>query len=171
VILRGLLVAFVVVLLQACGAAHVKPGTSSDSLGSFSSAYIDEIKFHSQEQNGDSLEMNKKMEQYAESELNRIIKSKSYRVIEKSSAGTEKALAFKLDVSIVYGSRAARYFVGFGAGKGSVNSQLQVVDSTSNEVVYSASAESDLSVGGFGGSMEAVIRQNIEKLLATYPRG
>ena len=82
-----------------------------------------------------------------------------------SSDGGVGTLAFKLDLDIRYGSRAAR---GFGAGKGTVNSTFEVIDSVSGEVKYRATGASDLAVGAFGGSMESVIEKNIDALLDGY---
>ncbi len=75
-----------------------------------------------------------------------------------------------LDIDMVYGSRAKRYWGGFGAGRGSVDSVLTVSDNQTGEQKFRAVAESDLSVGGFGGSMEAVLKENVRELVDQYPR-
>jgi hypothetical protein len=169
VLFRYFSVVIIAMLLQACGSAHVRQGSIHENIGSYKQAYISEISVTSKEQNVDALDMNQRMQEYAKERIEEIISSNSYEVISKTTAG--KALAFKLTISVVYGNRAARYFGGFGAGKGTVSSRLQVVDSKTNAVVYSASAESELSVGAFGGSMETVLQENIDKLLDTYPKG
>ena len=153
-------------LLQACGTAHIQPTAYSNDLDQYDTAYISSINIQSREQNGDSLEMNKKMEQYAQKKLGELFSENRYQQVD--GPGEAASLAFNLKLDIIYGSRAARYWGGFGAGKGSVNSTIEVVDSKTQEVKFSSSGASDLSMGAFGGSMEAVIKQNIELLLMRY---
>ena len=43
-------------------------------------------------------------------------------------------------------------------------------DAVSGEEKFHAVAESDLAVGGFGGDMEAVLKENIRELVEQYPR-
>ena len=157
-------------LLQACGNAHVRQVSNSDNLVNYSAAFVDEVKVSSKERNPDATAINVKMRHYAEQKLAEIITAKKYQVIPAADAKANNALAFNIDVNVVYGNRAARYFAGFGAGKGSVTSRLKVVDSVSNETVFSSFAESELKFGAFGGSMESVLKDNIDKLLATYPQ-
>lgn len=157
-----------VVVLQACGTAHVQPNFVSEDLGRYTSAYISKIDIQSAEQNNDSLDMNKKMEVYAKEKLAELIEKNQYALVTDPNNSNKSSLEFSLDLDIVYGSRAARYWAGFGAGKGSVISTFEVVDSKSGEVKYSSSGASDLAMGLFGGSMAAVIKQNIDKLINEY---
>ena len=107
------------------------------------------------------------MEEYARVKLNELILKNGYQ--ENAGSTDEASLGFNLELDIIYGSRAARYWGGFGAGKGSVNSTFEVIDSKTKQTKYSTSAASDLAMGAFGGSMEAVIKKNIDKLLDSYP--
>ena len=83
----------------------------------------------------------------------------------------QSSLLFDLDIDIVYGNRAARYFIGFGAGKGTMRSVLTVKDKATGKIVYSATGASDLTIGAFGGSMESVIKNGIDKILEGFPNG
>lgn len=156
-------------LLQSCGSAHVKPNIVSGDLNEYATASISSINIESREQNGDSLEMNRAMEAYAREKLGLLISENLY--IEQTAAAVDGHLEFNLEMDIVYGSRAARYWVGFGAGKGTVRSSFTVVDSKTKQVKYSSTGESDLAMGAFGGSMEAVIKKNIDKLLEGFDGG
>ena len=79
-------------------------------------------------------------------------------------------MVVSLDVDLVYGNRAARYFGGFGAGKGSVDSVLSVMDPSTKVVKFKAVSESDLSMGAFGGDMQSVLKSNIKELIKQYPK-
>ncbi len=57
-----------------------------------------------------------------------------------------------------------------GAGKGSVASVLMVTDSQTGEDKFRAAADSDMTMGAFGGDMEAVLKKNVRALVDQYPR-
>ncbi len=167
---KAITLIFVSLLLQACGAAHVRDVTSSEDIDNYTAAYIAEVKVISTESNPDATAINADMKRYVQTKLTDIINAKPYQTIPADDAKTKNALAFNVDISVTYGSRAARYFGGFGAGKGSVNSRLRVYDSVSKQSVFSSTAASELKFGAFGGNMQTVLKENIDKLLATYPQ-
>jgi hypothetical protein len=90
--------------------------------------------------------------------------------VDEAAARKSPTLLFKFKSEINYGSRAARWASGgFGsAGKGTVSSKFEVTDSLSGNIVHSASAESDLKAGAFGGGMESTIQENIDELLDAF---
>ena len=151
--------------IQACGSAHIEYGVRSPDIDQYASGYA-EVDVSSIEENDDTVAMNKKMEGYATQKLDELIMG-GHKLVASSDGGVG-TLAFKIDLDIRYGSRAARYWGGFGAGKGTVNSTFEVIDSLSGEVKYRATGASDLAVGAFGGSMESVIEKNIDALLDGY---
>ncbi len=51
------------------------------------------------------------------------------------------------------GSRAARYFVGFGAGKGRIGYHVTLKDAATSEVVGRLDAYGTLAMGAFGGDI------------------
>jgi hypothetical protein len=71
-------------------------------------------------------------------------------------------------IDLVYGSRAMRYIVGFGAGSGSIVCNLKLKDISSGEIKLEMESHSKLSMGGLGGSMGAVIEANIEKTVDEF---
>lgn len=104
---------------------------------------------------------------FARSELENRVAAGNDQLVDGSDAAGE-ALAMDLDVEVRYGNRALRYWVGFGAGKGRVESVLTVRDAYTDEEKFRAVAESDLAVGGFGGDIEKVLKSNIAELLDQY---
>ena len=153
------------IILQACGTAHINQGLRSEDISQYANAFV-EVEVRSTEQKDDAIEMNRKMEEYATRKLSELIQN-THKLVDPGDRGLE-TLAFKIGLDIRYGSRAARYWAGFGAGKGSVNSTFEVVDSDTGEVKYRATGESDLAVGAFGGSMQSVISKNIDALVEGY---
>jgi hypothetical protein len=109
-------------------------------------------------------------EVFARGELEDYVNDSHYQLINQPPAITEKALIINLDIDLTYGNRALRYWIGFGAGKGGVDSVLTAIDSETGDEKFRATAESDLSVGAFGGDMEAILKQNIRELVDQYPR-
>lgn len=66
------------------------------------------------------------------------------------------------------GSQAARYFLGFGAGKGSLAVQAKFYDGSGNELA-SIQSEGEISAGVFGGSMDEAIDKCASEI-ATYAK-
>lgn len=186
------LAAVLLLLLSACSSSPVRTQTQADDLGRYRNAYIADVIVRSTEDSANARKENREVEQFARFELQRIIEESQYRylaqrpaspVAEMDGAGDAadaevaapisdelaKTLAVTLDMRITWGSRALRYMVGFGAGKGRISSTLTVKDAASGEVKYRSSKDSMIAMGLFGGSMEAVVRQNIADLLAEYP--
>lgn len=160
---------FIAIFLQACGGTQVIPG-QSNSTGQYKTASIAEISIAAPEGNEDEQAYNKKMEAYVRSKIEEIMKDKNFAAVDAAAASKSPTLMFKFKSTIDYGNRSLRWVSGgFGsAGKGTVNSQLEVTDSLSRNVVYSASAESDLKAGAFGGGMESTIQENIDELLDAF---
>jgi len=111
----------------------------------------------------------KEWENFARQELVFYTQNIQSQLMGKHSAGEERVLTVSLDVDITYGNRALRYWAGFGAGKGGVDSVLTINDSQDQTEKFRAVADSDLSVGAFGGDIGKVFRKNIEGLLQQYP--
>ena len=60
-------------------------------------------------------------------------------------------------ISFEKGSRAARYFVGFGAGKAYCTIQATFTDKATGEVVLKANFDGELGMGFFGGSPDEAV--------------
>jgi hypothetical protein len=63
------------------------------------------------------------------------------------------------------GSRAARYLIGFGAGKASCSVQCTFVDKSTGKQVMRAGFEGELSMGVVGGSAKQAAGKVLDKIL------
>ena len=61
------------------------------------------------------------------------------------------------------GSRALRYFVGFGAGKAFATVQLRAIDKATKEEIFRGNIAAEQSMGIFGGSFDEVIQKLVEE--------
>jgi len=162
----------VAMVIAGCGVAHVKSDTPKVDVSKYSAAKIGEVKVYSLEKNAASnAPLQKKLanwQQEAIEKLGKAISMTPLRLAAEASPPSDNTLVFSIDSNVRYGNRALRWAVGFGAGKGGVVSVLTVTDEMTGSLVYRATAESDLAVGGAGGDMGSVFRKNIDKLLAEY---
>jgi len=162
-----------IAMLYGCGAAHVRTEVASSDLHQYDNIYISDVRVYSLEESAkDNTELQAKMDEwevFARRELEAYVDESHYQLVEEILPNTPKLLVVDLDINLAYGNRALRWAVGFGAGKGSVDSILVVTDSKTGEEKFRAVAESDLAMGGGGGDMQAVLKANIEKLIDQYP--
>ncbi len=79
-----------------------------------------------------------------------------------------ETLVIDMDVEVVYGNRFLRWFVGFGAGRGKVDTVMTVYDAKTNAVKFKAVANSDLKGGGGGGDVGKLLQNNIRHLMKQY---
>lgn len=107
-------------------------------------------------------------QQQAIAKLAEAISTTPLRLAADASPPSGRALVFSIDANVRYGNRALRWAVGFGAGAGGVASALTVSDEATGGIVYKATAESDLAMGGAGGDMGSVFRKNLDELLTQY---
>jgi Domain of unknown function (DUF4410) len=68
-------------------------------------------------------------------------------------------------ISFEKGSRAWRYFIGFGTGKAYCTIQSIFTDKATNEPISKLNFESELSMGIFGGSMDDAVQGVVEAYL------
>jgi hypothetical protein len=61
------------------------------------------------------------------------------------------------------GSRALRYFVGFGAGKAFATVQLRAIDKATKEEIFRGNIAAEQAMGVFGGSFDEVIQKLVEE--------
>ncbi len=114
----------------------------------------------SREKNENALSLNKQWEDMARGELQILPANK--RISDKPDATAN----ISCRVDIVYGSRAARYFVGFGAGSGSVAVAIEMRDC--GGVRYATNSKAHLGGGVFGADMAHVIRSPIRQSVAEF---
>ena len=164
----------VIATLYGCGVAHVKTDIASPDLHQYEKVYISDVRVYSEEAAAkDNAELQAKMDEwksFARSELEGYLTESHYQLVDQPPTDDERVLVVDLDINVAYGNRALRYWVGFGAGKGGVDSVLSVSDSKTGAEKFRAVAASDLSMGAFGGDMHAVLEENIRQLVDQYPR-
>ena len=75
----------------------------------------------------------------------------------KFSPGNDLTLRYRF-IQFDEGSRALRYIIGFGAGKGKMTAEIVFVDSQGT-VVAKINVEGEISMGFFGGDFDMAISQ------------
>lgn len=98
---------------------------------------------------------------------------KLFSQITPSTDETNRVLLLDcIILSYEKGSRAKRYFFGFGAGKASSILQCVFIDKTTSQKVSKANFEGELTMGIFGGSVDeaqgAVVNAIIEYVKQQY---
>ncbi|GAB2896395.1 hypothetical protein ACCI51_04750 [Microbulbifer echini] len=170
--IKPLLMIVVFSILYGCGSAHVKTDIQSQNIGSYRNILIQDVRVYSNEQaaksNAPLQEKLKRWESYSRTQLEQYVNGSKYTLINSLDEAEGNTLLVDLDVNVQYGNRALRWVVGFGAGKGGVDSVLTVKDSETGEVMYKANADSDLSMGGAGGDIGDVLEENIKELIKQY---
>ncbi|GAB1266190.1 hypothetical protein NBRC116493_34730 [Aurantivibrio infirmus] len=169
-----LLLASLLTMLVGCGSVHTRTDIAGESLDQYKIAYIVEPKVYSMEE---AAETNKALQDklwswksFAQKDLESYFHGNGYKVVfDLPNVYTQEIMMVDLDVNVKYGNRALRYWVGFGAGAGSVDSVLKIMDLESGEELFKAVAESDLSVGRYGGDVGAVVKKNIQALVNQVP--
>ena len=90
-----------------------------------------------------------------------------FETVTRSPDSTGKVLVLEgTVVSFEKGSRAKRYFIGFGAGKAYCTIQARFIDKETGEEVVKTNFDGELSMSFFGGSadeaVEGVVKSFIE---------
>lgn len=161
-----------IILLASCGRAHIKQGVKASDLKSYSNIIIKNVRVYSNEENAkENQELQNKMKQwegFARTELEEYINKSKYKLVKSVNKAKGKTLTIDLEMNVEYGNRALRYFVGFGAGSGGIDSKLTVKDAKTGKIKFQSDVASDLSGGGFGGDMNETIKENIKVLVEHY---
>ena len=159
-------------LLYACGTAHVKTDVAAQDLHQYANIFIQDVRVYSNEasakNNAPLQEKLKGWQSYTRGQLETYVNSSKFTLVQSLDDIKVDTLLIDLDVNVKYGNRALRWAVGFGAGKGGVDSTLTVKDAKTGEVKYKAYADSDLSGGGAGGDIGDVLEENIRELIKQY---
>lgn len=86
--------------------------------------------------------------------------------VTRSTDQTEGVLQLQSTVlGYEKGSQAARYLIGFGAGKASCVVQCSFINKSTNKQVLKAQFEGELSMGLFGGSSQQAPNKVIDELV------
>lgn len=156
------------VTVAGCGKAHLNTIKETTDISAYNEIHVLNTEIYSHEQQEKLQSLNQEFAQFSKEEIVRALTQKSKFSIVEELNSAPGLLVIESTVHIVYGSRALRYWVGFGAGKGSVVINLKLKDSISGEIKYELESKSDLSVGTFGGSMDKVIKNSITKVIKQF---
>ena len=150
-----LVIISVALTVSACGGIQSVITKQPSGLTGIKAVQIASIAVESREQNADALALNAQWKKMAEDELRSQLNAKN---IDTPAAGQATVVC---RINVVYGNRALRYWVGFGAGAGSLTMVIELKDKAGN-VQYATETKSDLAVGAFGGDMATVARSAIQ---------
>ncbi|TLF51794.1 DUF4410 domain-containing protein [Halomonas urmiana] len=168
---RILFIFCLLLLLVGCGAPHVRTDKAAAGLDEYPWVQVLEVEVDSTEQKGNHLRLNREFSDYASRRIRGVIEESGfYQLVDVELIEGPGALVVETHMNITYGSRARRYWVGFGAGKGSVRTVLAIRRAEDGTKLLQLASDSDLSVGAFGGSMDITIRENIDELIAELRR-
>ncbi len=159
-------------VLYGCGVAHTKTDFQAKDMGLYKNILISEVKVYSNEaaaiNNTPLQEKLKAWKIYSQEQLEKQLAASKYNLITSLDEADGETLLLTLDVNVRYGNRALRWAVGFGAGKGGVDSILTVKDAKTAQVKYKARADSDLAMSAAGGDIGSVLEENVRKLITQY---
>lgn len=148
-------------MLSGCGGIHNMVTKQPDGIGMIKAVAIAPVEVISKEQNADALSLNAQWKKMAEDELQSLLVSKNITV----SNNTQATIVCRINA--VYGNRALRYWVGFGAGSGSLQVNIELKDNNGN-VRYATVSKAKLAVGAFGGDMSKVAREAIQTAVKDF---
>ena len=162
-------VAAVVLIVGATGCASTKQAEfeSASDLNSYKVIQVADTKITSDEANSGAVEANNRIKSFYSESVSKSLTSVNKAVVSSQSASSG-ALVLESRVDIHYGSRALRYWVGFGAGKGHATITLTGKDSVTGEEKYKDVRTLSLSMGKFGGSFEEMIKQKISEQVKKF---
>lgn len=159
---------FVFTSIIGCGRTGVRTIQGPMDISNYNKIYVADADVSSREQTDEHRDLNVKYSQFAKDEMVKALEQKSrFRILENIGSSPD-TLTIESKIDIVYGSRALRYSVGFGAGSGSIIFNIKLKAISSGEVKLEIESHADLSMGAFGGSIEGVIQDNIKKTVSEF---
>jgi hypothetical protein len=146
---------------SGCGASHMMLVKQPDHLTMPQSVSVAKVEFTAEDADQDDLPNNEKIKKAAADEILALLAQKKIAV----AADAHPTIACR--IKMTYGSRALRYWVGFGAGKGSIDVDLEMKDEKGT-ILYATNAKADLAIGAFGGDMTDVAVKAVKDAVADF---
>lgn len=161
---RLALLLFLLPTLAACGRISHRVDTSPAILLSISQLTVAPVEVSSHEDNADTRVYNVELKQQLERELAQALSAKNVRNVRGAPLTLEARLR------VVYGKRALRAFVGFGAGSGRAMLYLTLRDNKTGKTVYSTYTEGNLRRARWvgGGDMISVARRTVTEAVKDF---
>lgn len=149
------------IFLSGCGVSHMRIVKQSASMAKPQEVSLVRVEVVSDRQGVDKEDLSTAWEKLAVDELQSLLAQKLVKV----RAGAHPTIVCRINVK--FGNKALRYWVGFGAGTGSVDVVVEMKDAN-GQVIYATAAKANLSIGAFGGSMTAVVDGAIKSAVADF---
>jgi hypothetical protein len=148
------------ITLSACGGVKNYVEKQPGDLAKFKQVSVGTVAVSSKESNPDATAFNAQWKSMLTDRLQGMLQDRG-RLASKAKTRVDA------QVHVVYGNRALRYWVGFGAGAGSIRIVIELKDAAGS-VVYSTRTEADLGMGMFGGDMSKVASKAIDAAVADF---
>ncbi|GEM_PF-941337 len=156
--------------LFGCSSLKINTEVEASNFDRYENVYIRNVEVYSNERNAaknDALqERISEWKQFAREQLDTYVNSSDLTLV--NAKNRNETLIIDMDVEVVYGNRFLRWFVGFGAGRGKVDTVLTVYDAKTNKIKFKAVADSDLKGGNAGGDVGKLLQHNIRHLMKEY---
>lgn len=158
----------VTMILFGCGTPHTVTMRDPEDLSGYDKLYVAEIDISSAEESEEAVAANARYAQFTSEAIRSALAQKPRYSVVDLAGPTLNTLCIETTIRVVYGSRAARWVLGFGAGEGTIDISMRLVDPATNKIKMDLHSSSELSVGAFGGSMDSVIEASIKQTVAQF---
>ncbi len=163
-----------IALISSCATAKQVKLSSSDDLGSYKFVQISELTVSPDQTDAGENEANERIKEFYKEELSTAVISANKHLIDSSLQdlnSENKMLIVDGSISVNYGSRALRYWLGFVAGKGSATVTITANDRDTGQEKYNDVRTVELSGGKFGGSFEKLLKAQLKQQIQLFSKG
>ncbi len=158
-----------VVALSACASTKQAAFSSADDVKLYKFVQLSDLAIASDDATEGANEANERIKSYYKDAIAKAVSTSNRSVVSAANVpAQEKVLVIDGRLDVHYGSRALRYFVGFGAGKGSATITLTARDGAGGQEKYKDVRTVELKMGAFGGSFEDMIKAGIGEQIEQF---
>lgn len=163
----------VIPLISACATTKQATFSASNDVKLYKFIQISDLSVTSDSDKADegAKEATDRIQAFYKQELTKDVSASNKSIVPASpqnSPAGEKILVVDGSLDVHFGSRALRYWVGFGAGKGYATLTLTAKDKDTGEVKYNDVRTDELVMGGFGGSFEDMIEATMKEQIQQF---
>ena len=151
----------VMLAFSACGYVHTATIKPAHSAQAPKEVVLAPVQVTSVEQNADALSLDAQWNKMASDQLQAMLAGRKIAVV------ADAPTTVLCRIQVRYGNRAARYFVGFGAGRGDIDVSI-VLQDKDGKALYSTDSKAHLAVGLFGGGMSGVVSDAIQAAVTEF---
>lgn len=160
-----------IALISACATTNQTSFLSSNDVKLYHLVHVSELSISSDQSTDGVNEANERIKSFYKEEMSKAISANKKSALPSSFADSppdEKILVVDSSLDVDYGSRALRYWVGFGAGKGNATLTLTARDKGTGEEKYNDVRTVELLMGEFGGSFEKMIKARMGEQIQQF---